>query len=192
MAATRSTSPRFTPWGRADHVEMIASGIAVVSTPSHGGVWLSAERNALVPAPLRETSGWYEEDCEASIPTWVFWDLFAQHRPEWSKDQTAATIRNWFPEGWEAVTGEVVTAADSSVVARADFAVTHADHFLVTAAFGTWQDGVPAGHVGVAAALGGIGERRWFLVPAAEYQARSGTFVVDPERHQAIDPLVTD
>src|SRR3990167_6057716 len=37
-----------TPWGIADHRERIADGIDFYSTPSHGGYFLSPERNALV------------------------------------------------------------------------------------------------------------------------------------------------
>jgi hypothetical protein len=35
-------------------------------------VKLSGERNAVVPAPLRNGNGWYEEDCESYIVGMVF------------------------------------------------------------------------------------------------------------------------
>jgi hypothetical protein len=46
----------FTPWGVADHVSEIAPGVVEVSTPSHGGFHLNAERNAKVPLAWRVAS----------------------------------------------------------------------------------------------------------------------------------------
>jgi len=55
----------------------------------------------------------------------------------------------------------------------------HAGDWVSVAAWGLKS------HVGVAAQLGGrCGERRYFVVPADEYAARSTYgFVVDPARH---------
>lgn len=42
------------PWGQIDHVEILAPGIAMVGTPSHGGIWLAPERRKDMPsAPNR-------------------------------------------------------------------------------------------------------------------------------------------
>ena len=57
-----------TPWGRADATEVLAPGIEFAGTPSHGGVKLSDERLAAMPADQRTRDGWYEEDCEAAFP----------------------------------------------------------------------------------------------------------------------------
>ena len=72
-----------TPWGKPDHTSDIAPGIVQVSTPSHGGIILSPERNALVPAELKEASwsrqgvrGYYEEDVDAAIVAVVFPECF--------------------------------------------------------------------------------------------------------------------
>jgi hypothetical protein len=68
-----------TPWGRADQAEDIAPGIVFYSTPSHGGIHLSRERLAQMPANYRAKAGkaytppgWFEEDCEVAfvIVTW--------------------------------------------------------------------------------------------------------------------------
>lgn len=56
-----------TPWGLADDSRMIGTGIYSVTTPSHGGIWLSPEVNSLIPDQFRRSDQWYEEDCEAII-----------------------------------------------------------------------------------------------------------------------------
>jgi hypothetical protein len=60
------------PWGLIDHVTPLGPDAVVVSTPSHGGVWVSPTALARIPEPLRETAysgrGWFEEDCDWCIP----------------------------------------------------------------------------------------------------------------------------
>jgi hypothetical protein len=77
------------PWGTIDHVETIAEGVVSVNTPSHGGIWLSAERlKAIKPewaAYAAKWSGspqWYEEDVAvcAVMATWP--ELFPNHSAE--------------------------------------------------------------------------------------------------------------
>jgi len=74
---TDCTEPRHgsdSPWGTVDLATPIAEGIVFVSTPSHGGFWLSPARLAeivKISPKNRKTFGeyaacWYEEDCEAS------------------------------------------------------------------------------------------------------------------------------
>lgn len=65
-----------TPWGRPDWQREIAHGVTVVATPSHGGYYLDSLANALVPAPIRIASGWYEEDCDWSRVALAFPALF--------------------------------------------------------------------------------------------------------------------
>lgn len=82
-----------TPWGKADLVTEIATGITAVSTPSHGGIHLSPERNAQVPQHYREFAakwskgwydgsankvGWYEEDCAAIAVILTFPEEFPE------------------------------------------------------------------------------------------------------------------
>ncbi len=58
------------PWGGIQHVEVLAPGIAMVSTASHGGIWLAPERRKDMPrAPNR---AWYEEDGESIRPLAAF------------------------------------------------------------------------------------------------------------------------
>lgn len=73
-----------TPWGQASSVNFIADGVISVSTGSHGGFFLSPERNRQVPACFRLLSfkglgkdGWYEEDSDWCMVALTFPDLFS-------------------------------------------------------------------------------------------------------------------
>ena len=57
-----------TPWGKAQDIEIINDSMAWVSTESHGGIKVSPYLNTMIPKILREKGGWYEEDCQWSIP----------------------------------------------------------------------------------------------------------------------------
>tara|TARA_Y100000310_G_scaffold90657_1_gene87953 strand:- start:1213 stop:1521 length:309 start_codon:yes stop_codon:yes gene_type:complete len=59
-----------TPWGRADGQGTLAEGIISYSTPSHGGIWLSTERQAQMPDTdnFLHDMRWWEEDCDWSVP----------------------------------------------------------------------------------------------------------------------------
>lgn len=190
-----------TPWGHSQHTFTVADGITLVSTASHGGVKLSAERNAVVPEAMREPTGWYEEDCEINLCVWTFpaefarWSCTQDYPPDSpyrdpvaTKERAGESIREWFPARWTAATGETVTAAQSHVVAEREFFAAHAGDWLTICAWGAWHDEVPVGMVGVAARLGGRpnlhGGEDYFLVPADEYRSRGLAFVVDPLRHQ--------
>lgn len=69
----------WSPWDTIEHAYEIAPGIVRVSTCSHGGIWLSAQRIAKLPEwALKVGSGyapkpvWWEEDCECVVPLFVF------------------------------------------------------------------------------------------------------------------------
>jgi hypothetical protein len=72
-----------TPWGPAQSVRMLAQGIALVSTAGHGGIKLSPERQAQMPASCRTTpyssGGWYEEDCDILMPIYRFYSEVGPH-----------------------------------------------------------------------------------------------------------------
>ena len=57
--------PTWSPWGSVQHHRVLAEGIVVVSTASHGGINLTEARIAEMPSAERKASGWYEHDCEA-------------------------------------------------------------------------------------------------------------------------------
>ena len=85
------------PWGQIDGIEELADGIVQVFTPGHGGIWLSPERLAAMPAEQRSTDGWYEEDCEAVFPLARFLDeckpASSQHRERWEAAVLGAVAR---------------------------------------------------------------------------------------------------
>ena len=70
-----------TPWGQADGAEVLAEGIISYSTPSHGGIWLSAERQKRMPDidNFLHSKQWWEEDCDWAIPYVVFADDIQRH-----------------------------------------------------------------------------------------------------------------
>ena len=67
-----------TKWGAVDMITTLAPGIIFASTPSHGGIWLSQEREQQIPEEIRAIARafspqqWYEEDCDYVIPTLWF------------------------------------------------------------------------------------------------------------------------
>ena len=64
------TTKRQTPWGQADNMEALAAGIISYSTPSHGGIWLSAERQRQLGYKhnFLNNPEWWEEDCDWAVP----------------------------------------------------------------------------------------------------------------------------
>lgn len=60
------------PWGPVQTVLPLGPDAVVVTTASHGGIWVSADGLARIPEPLRRTAcsagGWFEEDCDWAIP----------------------------------------------------------------------------------------------------------------------------
>ena len=90
------------PWGRIQHLAMIAPGVWKVSTASHGGIWLSPDRLALVPADYRAYAerwahgwgpGWFEEDVAACAVVATFPELFTRRGQCWPHVQEDALNR---------------------------------------------------------------------------------------------------
>jgi hypothetical protein len=67
MTFASSPRPGYSMWGRIDFAVELVPGIWVVSTPSHGGLILSDERQQSMPAALRLEGNQYEEDCNWSL-----------------------------------------------------------------------------------------------------------------------------
>lgn len=68
-----------TPWGRPDYTREVAPGIVRVDTPSHGGYWLSEQRQAEIPAnivPFTGDRAWWEEDCDWAVVALMWPDEF--------------------------------------------------------------------------------------------------------------------
>lgn len=168
--------PRHSPWGRIDHQKTIAPGIVEVSTPSHGGVWLSPERNALVPENARRPDGWYEEDCQWSVVVLSFPDLW----PSQTVEQARCIAKNWLPHAYTAITGEELGPEDSNVLLEEAFRHAHRERFVGFAAYGDWKPGVPAGHVLVVGRRLSDGAQSSLVVPVAAYEQREGFGYVFP------------
>ena len=179
-----------TPWGRPDHSKQIADGITWHGTPSHGGFELDARRQGEMPDVLRigkrNATGWYEEDCDWARVVCAFPDLF----PEKERNIALDALREWAPEAYEHITRTTLAPGESYMRDKQTFARAHARDWVAISAFGDWVQGVPTGHVGVCAAMGGHSQtpaensKRYFLVPEAEYSARGRLpFVIDLARH---------
>lgn len=95
------------PWGEIQYVREDPPGLAWVMTAGHGGVKLSPERNRAIPAALRKSSRWYEEDCEFAIAEMYHADT-AERRAE-----AAAVVRDEWPDKYEAATGIKVELGQS-------------------------------------------------------------------------------
>lgn len=174
-----------TPWGASQLASIYAEGIVAHMTAGHGGFRLSAERNDKVMPALRIGSGWYEEDDAWAIVALTFPDLFTGYE----RKLADRTIRDKWPDEWEAIHGRPLQAGESIGKDRRDFERRHADDWIVASAITSSHQ---PGMVEVVAVLGArqdihVEERR-FLVPTAEYQARGRFgFVIDEGRHVPYD-----
>lgn len=98
-----------TPWGPPQPpVHHVAEGIAIVSTAGHGGVVLSPERAAQVPAhfrPWTQDRQFWEEDYDFYVPVVVFEDEF----------------RTWYiSQGLQANFEDLIVHAKKAVAGRDD------------------------------------------------------------------------
>ena len=174
-----------TPWGASQLATIYAEGIVAHMTAGHGGFRLSAERNAKVMPPLRIDSGWYEEDDAWAIVALTFPDLFTSYE----RKLADRTIRDKWPDEWEAIHGRRLEPGESAGKDRRDFERRHADDWIVVSAINSSHQ---PGMVEVVAVLGARqvanAQERRILLPTAEYQARGPIgFVIDEARHCSYD-----
>lgn len=174
-----------TPWGASQLASIYAEGIVSHMTAGHGGFRLSAERNARVMPALRIDSGWYEEDDAWAIVALTFPDLFTSYERRLGD----RTIRDKWPDEWEAIHGRTLEPGESTGKDRREFERRHAGDWIVASAITSSHQ---RGMVEVVAVLGArqgkqVQERR-FLVPTTEYLARGPFgFIIDEGRHAAYD-----
>lgn len=171
-----------TPWGWPDHVVRYAEGILRLSTPSHGGFHVDEARTARMPAPLRNTDGWYEEDEQWAKVAAAFPDLFTAYE----REQAEKTLRNWEPDIWEELHGRKLDPSESFVRERERFEADHTADWVVISASRSKDH---PGQVECGATLGGrrdTAQTRLFLVPSGEYQMGRHGFVIDEKRHAQI------
>lgn len=98
---THPNAPRLrgsSPWGQIDHLTPLGPDAVRVATPGHGGIWVSPDGLARIPAAFRATvyspGPWFEEDCDWAIP-YAFLDL-GQHEERDTDlgERMAAAARN--------------------------------------------------------------------------------------------------
>lgn len=77
------------PWGIVQDEELLADGIILVTTASHGGIWVSAELLGRVPKVMRDYASywsgsphWFEEDCAAQCVVVSFPEYFGTEQVE--------------------------------------------------------------------------------------------------------------
>lgn len=173
-----------TPWGPSQGATVFAEGIVCHSTAGHGGFHLSGDRNASVHSRLRKRDGWYEEDAEWAIVAITFPHLFTGFERRCAEQ----TVKDSWPDTWEAIFGTVLQPGESHEKDRRAFEARHAGDWVVVSAISSEHHD---GFVEVIATLGGGRgdglERRRFLVPASEYEIARFGFVVDPARHAPYD-----
>lgn len=179
---TRAT----TPWGTSQGATVYGEGIVCHSTAGHGGFHLSTDRNHKVHSLLRANDGWYEEDCHWAAVAQAFPALFT----DFEKSCADKTLRDWYPEAWEAIHGKVLELGQSGKKDECEFYRRHENDWIVVSAI--YSDQQP-GFTEVVATLGGdrAGSRgtRRYLVPSEEYGIQGGRFgfIIDETRHQQYD-----
>jgi len=181
-----------TPWGASQGSNQIARGIVFYHTARHGGIHLSPTRNEQVPAFMRRTNGWYEEDCEWSIPAIVFMDEFiadATKDEEISADEYRSIVENtfkhWYPDEYEEYYGISLAEGNSWKRDEKIFKERHKNDYVVISAVGRGD-----GLVECSATPGGVRDfsmARNFLVPDVEYANRGQYgFVIDLDKHSDV------
>ncbi len=159
-----------TPNGLAVHVWRYADGINLCETSDGQTAFaLSADKNAQVPSPLRNASGWYQEfGVEWASVAVAFPDVF----PESNETLRRANqvVKEFRPDDYEAWTGASLTTRDSFTLrAREFFMVRNRNNWIGAGPFSTdLQVDAPDAMVGVAAQRG-----RDFRVDPAKLQAGS-------------------
>ena len=172
------------PWGDIESVECVSTGINFVMTAGHGGYKLSRERNAAMPPEFRRSGGWYEEDQDRFLCEMFFADDMGCDDER--KADLVASVKDWFPDEYESVTGETIPPGESYTRDKDRFSHEHAND-LVAFAVLQRKDGV----VRVQACRGGLGAdydaTYIYHIPAEEYddKARFG-FVIDESRYEPV------
>ncbi|WP_292576551.1 hypothetical protein [Mesorhizobium sp.] len=173
-------SPAHTPWGPSQGATIYAEGVTFYATAGHGGFHLSPDRNREVHPLLRATDGWYEEDECWAIVAISFPHLFTAFERRCAE----RTIKDSWPDAWEAIFGTILAAGESRTKDQRAFEAAHAADWIVVSAITSDQQ---KGFVECVATPGGKRgpgtEERRFLVPSGEYEIGRFGFVIDPDRH---------
>ncbi|AUX79126.1 DUF7007 domain-containing protein [Sinorhizobium fredii] len=173
-----------TPWGPSQGATVYADGIVSHMTAGHGGFQLSSARNAKVHPTLMAGGGWYEEDAAWAIVALTFPDLFTAYERKCADK----TVRDRWPDAWEAIFGRSLAPGESYEKDAQAFAREHVEDWIVISALRSERH---PGMTEVIATVGGkrgdhVDERR-FLVPSDEYAVGRFGFVIDEAKHAAYD-----
>lgn len=168
---------RRSPWGTIDSAYRYADGITQVNTPGHGGFHLSRARLRAMPEYFRAEcaqGSFFEEDCAWAVVAITFPEAFA------AKDLESAvvTLIGSYPDLYERHYGVTIEPGQSHTVDARAFRAANVDNFVVSGAWGDWEETTPKGMVKVFARKESTGEEKYFLVAAAEYDARRYSFVI--------------
>lgn len=159
-----------------------AEGITRYDFPEHGCFALSPERNAAIPAAMRNEDGIYEEDVESLKVVAYHPDSYPNMVERIGEEQTRQIgvdgCKNWFPTQYAAATGHEFALGESHEVDRHDWFAKNTENYVAISAVRTDQPDT----VQVTVAKGGDrenGERVVLFVPADDYEAPNaphGTF----------------
>lgn len=175
---------RSTPWGAAQQSCRYGEGISCHSTAGHGGFHLDDLRNAAVHPLLRHANGWYEEDCDWAKVAFTFPGLFTARERRLATESLIA----YYPDAWEAIHGIVLAPGQSRVKDERRFREAHAADWIVISA--VRSDSHPE-MVDCIATMGGVRGAvldRHYRVPVGEYSPGAFGFVIDPDRHEQVEP----
>lgn len=97
------SAPTYSPWGQPDRCVKLADGIWDISTPSHGGFYVSPERLATMPENWLNLSfngqgrkGWFEEDVDWSMVALAFPDEWKAYHGEERGTELLEAAKNTF------------------------------------------------------------------------------------------------
>lgn len=176
-----TTCKRSTPWGQAQYVTRYGRGVNFYGTARHGGLKVSDGLNATMPDTLRLNDGWYEEDCEYARVVLAFPDRF----PAATVTGAYKVFRNYYPDAYEAHTGNVLVPGESHVRDRKVFGQEHANDLIVHSAR-RLEDGRIQCSAAKPSEPMSKGSRT-FIVPADEYAERGPFgFIIDTTRHMEV------
>lgn len=178
------------PWGEPQSTRLVQDGVLKVDCAGHGGYKLDRKRNAQIPEYMRKEDGWYEEDVDWCIVI-LGLNLEGAFSPEGQRQQALDTLKSYYPDAYEKLTGTILKEGESEARDAELFRQRLRGKYIVQSAWGDWHAKVPNGMVGVFAKLlqADPPPGKYFLVPLEEYKESKGGFIVDPNKHQEIEPI---
>jgi hypothetical protein len=177
--------PKSTPCGQADVQNKILDGVWDVSTPGHGGIWLSRERVAALPEWVNKATiftgsrTWYEEDCDWCIPVVAFASEIEQLErvpgrshctgKQWVEFAKETLLHNhWraYEEAFRTILTDGMSRSRDTFV----FEAIHREHYLGASFTRTAE--TPPGYLVVTGRREHDGSERYWLVKEEEYDKR--------------------